>query len=245
MKKLSKIFAVVLTLAMVLSILPMGAAAAAETVTFDFTTNTKASTTSYTATTAKTAFDGFASASGYLTEVKACSYVYPGHEDSNNSASVVDTIKGCLKLGKSKNGGVLELTFSKKVTKVEILAHEYHLYSAQYPNADTIAVNDGTAKGAPYTTDATFATMTFELDTASETVKIKTSERVLVKSITVTFEETTGDDTTGGDNTTGGDTGVKDPDKVGDDTAVVAMTTMMVVAVAALAVLVINKKRMF
>lgn len=37
----------------------------------------------------------------------------------------------------------------------------------------------------------------------------------------------------------------KDPDKVGDDTAVVAMTTMMVVAVAALAVLVINKKRMF
>ena len=49
----------------------------------------------------------------------------------------------------------------------------------------------------------------------------------------------------GGGDTTGGDNTNKDPDKVGDDTAIVAMTSVMVIAVAALAVLVIGKKRMF
>lgn len=37
----------------------------------------------------------------------------------------------------------------------------------------------------------------------------------------------------------------KDPDKVGDNTAIVAMTSVMAIAVVALAVLVIGKKRMF
>lgn len=54
---------------------------------------------------------------------------------------------------------------------------------------------------------------------------------------------------TGGDNTPGGETGGdntdQNPDNTGDNTAIVAMTTVMVMSVAALAVLVIGKKRMF
>ena len=47
------------------------------------------------------------------------------------------------------------------------------------------------------------------------------------------------------DDTTDEDSAVQEPDKVGDSTAIVAMTSIMVVAVVALAVLVIGKKRMF
>ena len=248
MKKLSKIFAVVLCLAMALSMMAMGASAAADTVTFTFDNFEEASTTKYDTNTAKEALDAAASASGYLTAVTVADYIYPGHTDSNDSASVVDTVVQCLKFGKSKNGGKLEMTFSKKAVKVEILAHEYHLYSDNF-GADTVAVNNSTPKAAPYTTDATFSTMTFELETASDTVSIVTSERVLVKAITVTFEGTAGSDATEGTTATEGTAateGTGDSDKMADTTTIVPMMAVLAVAVTGLVALVIgNKKRMF
>ena len=58
------------------------------------------------------------------------------------------------------------------------------------------------------------------------------------------IEKATNNDNNNNNNNNDDDTN-KDPDKVGDDTAIVAMTSVMVIAVAALAVLVVGKKRMF
>lgn len=247
MKKLSAILATALVLVMVLAMLPMGAAAAAETVTFTFDFD-EASTYKYDTTTAKEALDAAASASGYLTGVTSTDYVYPGHTAGTSTSCIPDVID-CLKFGKSKNGGILEMTFSKKVTKVELLAHEYQPYSASYP-ADTVAVNDGTPQAAPYTTDATFGTMTFELETASNTVKITTSERILVKSITVTFEEeapiassSSSEAASQPASSQTATTGTEDSDDTGDNTGIVSMTAVMVLAVTALAALVIGNKK--
>ena len=59
------------------------------------------------------------------------------------------------------------------------------------------------------------------------------------------IEKATNNDNNNNNNNNNDDDTNKDPDKVGDDTAIVAMTSVMVIAVAALAVLVIGKKRMF
>ena len=248
MKKLSKIFAVALCLAMVLSILPMGAAAAAETVTLDFSGLTQQGVE-----ITEDGLDVFqkAGAGDALTAV-TLTKVY----DGNGTGGAFPNASGFLKCGTGKVDGAMELTFNKKVTKIEITCHDWYTKSDAYPtNSNTISVNGGTAQLAPYTADATMGTLTFDI-TASETVSIVLDNtgssfgRAFISKIVVTFEETTtGGDTTGGDttggDTTGGDNTDKTPDNTGDNTAIVAMTTVMVMSVAALAVLVIGKKRMF
>ena len=247
MKKLSKIFAVVLTLALVLSMLPLGASAAAETMTFDFTTLTGTGTR---VDDEQLAFMNGCTTGTYLTAA-TLDRIYNG----TGSGGAYPDSAGYVKTGTGSVEADMQLTFSKKVTKVEIVCHDFYKKSDAYPtNTNQVAVNNGTAQLAPYTENADFATLTFVLDTASENVNIHVSNtattastnkggRIYIKSITVTFEETTTGGETGGE--TGGDNTNQNPDNTGDNTAIVAMTTVMVMSVAALAVLVIGKKRMF
>ena len=188
MKKLSKIFAVVLCLVMVLSMLPMGAAAAAETITYDFASLAKGTTTALSTTQLKTAFDAAASATG-LVSVEG-EKIYAGNGDGGQWSNQ----GGFLKTGTGSVAGKLKLTFSKNVSKVEITCHAWKSNSS-----DTVSVNGSTAQTAPKTGNKTTA-LTFDLATASDTVTIDFKNRVFVFKITVTL----GDAASGGGNPGGG-----------------------------------------
>ena len=133
-------------------------------------------------------FNGAANGSG-LTAV-TLTKIYNG----NGTGGAFPETAGFLKCGTSKVDGAMELTFSKKAAKVEIVCHDWYTKSDKHPtNSNTIAVNGGAAQLAPYTADATMGTLTFALDTASETVSIAMDNtgssfgRVFISKITVTF----------------------------------------------------------
>ena len=113
MKKLSKIFAVVLCLVMVLSMLPMGAAAAAETITYDFSGVSGYSTQVLTNDQVKSAFTNGASGSG-LVNVTATN-IYKGNGDGGQFSKQ----GGFLKAGKSNTDGKLVLTMEYASTITE------------------------------------------------------------------------------------------------------------------------------
>ena len=240
MKKLSKIFAVALCLVMVLAMLPLGASAAAETLTLDFTGLTQQGVE--ITEDALDVFNGAASGTG-LTAV-ALTKVY----DGNGTGGAFPNASGFLKCGTGKVDGALELTFAKKVTKVEITCHDWYTKSDKYPtNSNTIAVNGGEAKLAPYTTDATMGVLTFDI-AASEKVSIMMDNtgssfgRVFIEKIVVTFEGEAGGEV----NPPAGDGEDITPAPGGGDTSsIIAMTTVMAVAAVALFVLVIGKKKFF
>ena len=229
MKKLSKVFAVVLCLVMALSMLPMGAAAADNTLTLDFTGLTQQGVE--ITEDALAVFQGAASGTG-LTAV-TLTKVY----DGNGTGGAFPNSAGFLKCGTGKVDGALELAFDKKVTKVEITCHDWYTKSDNYPtNSNTIAVNGGAAQLAPYTTDATMGVLSFDLATASENVSIvldntgSSCGRAFISKIVVTFENAGT---------------VTPPLEGGDHSPIVAMTAVMAVAVVAMAVLVLGKKKFF
>ena len=97
-------------------------------------------------------------------------------------------------------GGTSTLTFktsNKKVAKVEILCHDWYTKSDSYPtNSNYVAINGGEAQLAPYTTDGTCSTLTFNLDGSSNIVDFdftstnsKYCGRVFIYKIIVTFAE--------------------------------------------------------
>ena len=183
MKKLGKIFAVVLTLALVLSILPMGASAAAETLTLDFSSLTEKN--KEITSGALELFQGTASGAG-LTAV-TLTKVYNG----NGNGGAFPNAAGFLKCGTSSADAKLELTFSKKVTKVELLCHGWK--NAGY---DKMSVNGSAAKDIPCNT--TPSSLSFDLSTASEKITIDVDGRAFIFKIIVTL----GDSTSGGGSVT-------------------------------------------
>ena len=246
MKKLSKIFAVALCLVMVLSMLPLGASAASDTLTLDFTGLTGVGTE--ITDDALSVFQGAASTTG-LTAV-TLTKVY----DGNGTGGAFPNTAGMLKLGTSKVDGAMELTFDKKVAKVEITCHDWYTKSDNYPtNSNTVAVNGSAAQLAPYTTDATMGVLTFDLATASENVSIvldntgSSCGRVFISKIVVTFEgDNTQNPPAGGDDQNPPAGGDEDgPAAGGDTSAIIAVTTVVTMAAVALFVLVIGKKKFF
>ena len=250
MKKLSKIFAVALCLALVLSMLPLGASAAADTLTLDFT-SLNGDGKEITADAALGMFQNAASGEG-LTAV-ALTKVYTGN--SSTSGAFPENYN-MLKTGTSSVDSEIAMTFAKKVTKIEITCHDWYSKSDKYPtNHNFVSVNGSEEKLAPYTTDSTLGVMTFEFD-ATNTVTITTNNddgkggRVFITKMVVTFEGAADDNQNppAGDDNTQTPPATDDtqkPDPTGDNTAIVAMTSVMAVAVVAMAVLVIGKKKFF
>ncbi|MBE6958700.1 MAG: hypothetical protein E7447_06085 [Ruminococcaceae bacterium] len=230
MKKLSKIFAVALCLAMVLSMMVMNASAASETLTFDFT-SLAGDGYEIKDDKVQTTFENAASGEG-LTSV-TMSKVYGGN---NSTSGAFPSNYNMLKTGTGSADAEIVMTFAKKVTKIEITCHDWYTKSDKYPtNHNFVSVNGSEEVLAPYTEDATLGVLTFEFD-ATETVTITTNNddgkggRVFITKMVVTFE---------GDNT-------QEPPKGGGDHApIVAMTSVMAVAVVAMAVLVLGKKKFF
>ena len=181
-----KIISLVLALVLVCSIIPFAAYAEGEvnSVTFDFSTQTKKNE-EIASSNALSFFASCASDASYLTAATT-KKIFNG----NGSGGKWPNTAGFLKTGNSSTKGELSLTFTEKVAKVELVC-----YAWNDGKTDTIAVNGGTARTAPYA--GSFDTMTFEI-TESETVQIVANKRTFIQSITVTFAggETGGEDPT-------------------------------------------------
>ena len=225
MKKLSKIFAVVLVLALALSMMPFGAAAAEEKYV-ELTVDSMG-------LTSQAYGDGTATVNGAAIE-----WFHVG----NYGDGIQMRDKESEGKGPSKIWNTVALP--GKITKIELT---YSDSKSTYDNPDCMIWTFGNAvKGADYTTKLSTVTTTKSYtitptgDYTFFYLEWDYGYTSYWKSIKVYYEEaTTGGETgdeTGGDNT---------PDATGDNTAIVAMTTAMVMSVAALAVLVIGKKRMF
>lgn len=118
-------------------------------------------------------FDGTASAGG-LTAV-TLTKVYNGNATGGQYANTA----GLLKLGTSSIKGQIEMTFSRKVAKVEILSHGWKA------GTDYVSVN-GSAE-QQLANNGTNSTLTFALDGSSETVTIDVNQRAFIFKIVVTF----------------------------------------------------------
>ncbi len=111
-----------------------------------------------------------------LTSVAAAN-MYCGNNTTGGPATSQNQ-GGFLRLGTSKNNGTLTLTFSKKVTKVQILCQGWSA-------SDTIAIEgfEDTTVG-----NAAKKAVIFELGTSASSINITTAKRVLIYKIAVTFE---------------------------------------------------------
>ena len=241
MKKLSKIFAVVLVLAMALSMLPMGAAAAEEKYVELTVDSLGLGSQKYTSTSA-TAEDANDVELTAPVAVGGVSFDFIQIGNYGNGMQMRD-----------KDGKTSSLwnatAMPGKITKIDLTIAST---KSAYDNPDCMIMTFGdAAKGATYSTKlSTVAgtkayTITPTGDFTFFYLEWDLSYSSYWDSIKVYYEEAPA----GGDNVdtppAGGDNTDNTPDATGDNTAIVAMTSVMVVAVAALAVLVIGKKRMF
>ena len=216
MKKLSKIFAVVLCLVMVLSMLPMGAAAAEEKYVELTVDSMGLQSQAYA--------DGTATVNGAAIE-----WFHVGnYGDGIQMRDKESEGKGPSKIWNTASLG--------KITKIELTYSDTK--EVQYSNPDCMIWNFGaSAKGADYATklSTTAGTKTYTItpdgDYGFFYLEWDLGYTSYWKSIKVYYTENAGT--------------VKPPMEGGDHSPIVAMTTVMAVAVVAMAVLVLGKKKFF
>lgn len=149
-------------------------AAAGASVTFDFSSLDKKG--AEITEGALELFNGLAPNSG-LTAV-TLTKIYNG----NGSGGAFEQTPGLLKCGTKNDAGKLELSFNKKVAKVEIVGHGWK--TAGY---DKFIVNGSAAQEAPVTGNTTPTPLSFNLDGSSEKVTIDIEGRVFIFKIIVYF----------------------------------------------------------
>ena len=215
MKKLSKIFAVVLCLVMVLSMLPMGAAAAEEKYVELTIDSMGLASQAYA--------DGNATVDG-----AAIAWFHVGnYGDGIQMRDKESEGKGPSKIWNTASLG--------KITKIELT---YSDSKNTYDNPDCMIWTFGNAeKGADYTTKLSTVTTTKSYTITPDGdygffyLEWDYGYTSYWKSIKVYYTENAGS--------------VEPPKDTGDTTAIVAMTTVMAVAFVAMAVLVLGKKKFF
>ena len=152
-------------------------------VVFDFSNLTNTNTGITDTEQALETFKGLmtpSSASGNLSTVDTLTNVYDGSTGGGRG-----NVTGVLKMGKSKNGGNLKLTFNKAITTVTIVCQNWNEGTTY-----TISVN-----GIVQTpSDAAAEMLTFTLTEKIASLEIITSERIYIDSIGVTFYEATNQD---------------------------------------------------
>ena len=121
-------------------------------------------------------------------------------------------------------------------TDKELVVFRYKAGTVDVEEIKALAVGD---KVTFNVTRAENYSGTFELSQPTLTAIVKATNN------DDTNNDDTNNDDTNNDNTNNDNTEVQPPKPTGDNTAIVAMTSVMAVAVVALAVLVIGKKRMF
>ena len=158
-------------------------------VTFDFSSLDKKGV-EIKADEALSVFNSVASGGG-LTAITDIVKIYNG----NGQGGAHPNSSGFIRCGKSDTEGELVMTFSKKVAKVEVVCHDWYKKSDEYPtNTISVAINGSTPQLAPYNTEGTGESLTFNLDGTSNTVDFDFSNsqsgktgRVFIFKIIVTF----------------------------------------------------------
>ena len=108
--------------------------------------------------------------------------------DGNGTGGAYPSTAGFLKTGTSSEAGQIKFTLDGTANKVEILCHDFYKPSTQYPtNSNTFSVNGSDPVLAPYNSDATFETLTFDLDEASNVITIDINNRAYIKSIKISY----------------------------------------------------------
>lgn len=150
-------------------------AAVGASATFDFSNVAKGN--ELDSATAKALFVTVGGEGAGLTDV-AVTKVFQGNGTGGGS---YETKGGLIKFGTSSLDGELTLTFSKNVSKVVINC-------VGWKDTDKLSVNGSAAQALPKY-DGAAKDYEFELATPSNTVKIATTQRAIVFSITVYFAD--------------------------------------------------------
>lgn len=108
--------------------------------------------------------------------------------DGNYSGGGLGAATGLLKTGTSSAGGSINLTLDGYANRVEILCHDFYKPSSSYPtNSNTISVNGSESQLAPYNSDVSFETLTFDLTEDSKNISIDIQTRVFIKEIKISY----------------------------------------------------------
>ncbi len=108
--------------------------------------------------------------------------------DGTGSGGALPNAAGMLKSGTGSAAGQIKFTLDGLANKVEIVCHDFYKKSADHPtNTNTFAVNGSATQLAPYTEDATFGTLTFELAEESGIITIDIKNRAYVKEIKISY----------------------------------------------------------
>lgn len=108
--------------------------------------------------------------------------------NGNGAGGAFPNTAGFLKTGSSSASANISFTLDGVANKVEILCHDFYKKSAQNStNSNTVSVNGSTEQLAPYNENATFETLTFDLDEPSDEISIDISKRIFIKSITISY----------------------------------------------------------
>ena len=177
---MKKILAMILCVVMVMSLASMTfAATTTETITYDFA-NLEVGKEEIT----ENALDVFKAATTDTQLVGVTtSKIYPGNADGGCHKGE----NGYLKSGTSKVAGQIVLTYGEdvKVTKVEIVCHDWYSKSEKYPtNSNTVSVNGSDAVLAPYNETGACDVLSFDV-AETNVVTIDLVNRVWVSKIIV------------------------------------------------------------
>ena len=176
---MKKILAMLLCAVMVLSLASVTMAAEEGTITYDF-----AKLELGKEEITENALDVFKAATtdNQLVSVTT-SKIYPGNADGGAHKGE----NGYLKSGTSKVAGQIVLTYAEgvKVTKVDVVCHDWYAKSEKYPtNSNTVSVNGSEAVLAPYNETGACDTLSFNVS-ETNVVTIDLVNRVWISKIIV------------------------------------------------------------
>ena len=241
MKKLSKIFAVVLCLALALSMLPLGAAAASVEKSVELTVDSLGLESQKYTSTAPTEEDANDVELTAPVAVDGVSFDFIQIGNYGNGLQMRDKDGKASKLWNAT-------AFAGGITKIELTIAST---KSAYDNPNCMILTFGDAvKGAAYSTTLSTVegTKSYTITPDADTYTYFYLEWDLGyssywDSIKIYYNEPVIDNND--NNNDNGNDNAGEPDKTGDNTAILGMSAVMVMAVAAMAVLVIGKKRMF
>jgi len=152
-----------------------------DSIKFDFSLTSSTSTSAVT--DLKSAFTTAAGAANPYLESALGTNVYL----NTGSGGAHPTSTGMLKLGKSKTPGQITMAFNGAVSinKVEVKCHDFYAYKEGGTPESKMSINNGTQQDCPYNATGDFETLTFTLDTPTNTITIDTTGRAYILEIIV------------------------------------------------------------
>ena len=111
------------------------------------------------------------------------------YDGNGNGGALADTA-GLLKTGTSSAVGRITFTLDGYANKVRILCHDFYKKDASHQtNNNSVNVNGSGSQLAPFNESVTFETLTFDLNDEDSEIEIVTSNRIFIKNIEISYED--------------------------------------------------------